>query len=69
MTCELCEGLGAVVATDVYDHKVTVNNLAKETVRFSEYGEDNLFVISINDIVVVEDSEIMVLCPWCDGLG
>ena len=48
MTCEFCDGLGAVLITDVNEKKITDKDVFKEKIIPYEYGEDDFIAITVS---------------------
>lgn len=71
MTCEFCDGLGAVLVSDVNEKKVTDKDLYKEKKIPYEYGEDDFILLAVDGHAVIDDDtrELVILCDWCDGYG
>ena len=74
-TCEFCDGLGAVLITDVNEKTITDKDVFKEKIIPYEYGEDDFIALTVNTpngkalIVDEETHELVILCDWCDGSG
>ena len=71
MTCEFCDGLGAVLVSDVNEKTVTDKDLYKEKKIPYEYGEDDFILLAVDGHAIVDDDtrELVILCDWCDGYG
>jgi len=71
MTCEFCDGLGAVLVSDVNEKVVTDKDLYKEKKIPYEYGEDDFILLAVDGHPVIDDDtrELVILCDWCDGYG
>ena len=71
MTCEFCDGLGAVLVSDVNEKKVTDKDLYKEKKIPYEYGEDDFILLAVDGHALIDDDtrELVILCDWCDGYG
>jgi len=71
MTCEFCDGLGAVLVSDVNEKVVTDKDLYKEKVIPYEYGEDDIILLAVDGHAIVDEDtrELVILCDWCDGYG
>lgn len=71
MTCEFCDGLGAVLVSDVNEKVVTDKDLYKEKKIPYEYGEDDFILLAVDGHAIVDDDtrELVILCDWCDGYG
>lgn len=71
MTCEFCDGLGAVLITDVNEKMVTDKDLYREKVIPYEYGEDDIHILTVLGAPVIDEDthELVIMCDWCDGYG
>ena len=71
MTCEFCDGLGAVLVSDVNEKVVTDKDLYKEKKIPYEYGEDDFILLAVDGHAIVDEDtrELVILCDWCDGYG
>lgn len=71
MTCEFCDGLGAVLVSDVNEKFVTDKDLYAGKKIAYDYGEDDFMLLAVEGHPVVDDdtSELVILCDWCDGFG
>ena len=71
MTCEFCDGLGAVLITDVNEKKITDKDVFKEKIIPYEYGEDDFIALTHEGALIVDEEthELVILCDWCDGSG
>ena len=71
MTCEFCDGLGAVLISDVNEKTLTDKDLYSGKKVAYEYGEDDFVLLAVDNHVVVDDdtNELVILCDWCDGFG
>ena len=69
--CEFCDGLGAVLITDVNEKFLTDKDLYSGKKITYEYGEDDFTLLTVENHVVVDDEteELVILCDWCDGFG
>ena len=66
MTCEFCDGLGAVLVSDVIDKVITDIALNKEI--YYEYGDDEALGLAYDGKILIDSTnrEIVVLCDWCE---
>jgi hypothetical protein len=71
MTCEFCDGLGAVLITDVNEKKITDKDVFKEKIISFEYGDEDIVPLTYENNLIVdnETDELVILCDWCDGKG
>jgi hypothetical protein len=75
MTCEFCDGLGAVLITDINEKKITDKDVFKEKIISYEYGEDDFIALTVSTpvgkalIIDNDTDELVILCDWCDGYG
>jgi len=71
MTCEFCDGLGAVLITDVNEKKITDKDVFKEKIIRFENGDEDFQVLTYDGHVIIDDDtkELVILCDWCDGFG
>ena len=69
--CEFCDGLGAVLITDVNEKTITDKDLFKNKKISYEYGEDDFIPLTFDDALIVDEhtNELVILCDWCDGFG
>ena len=71
MTCEFCDGLGAVLISDVIEVAITEKDLYKEKIIRFENGDEDFQVLTFDGGVIIDDDtkELVILCDWCDGFG
>jgi len=71
MTCEFCDGLGAVLISDVIEVAITEKDLYKEKIIRFENGESDFIALTVDGQLLIDEDtrELVILCDWCDGFG
>lgn len=69
--CEFCDGLGAVLVSDVNDIAVSDKDIFSKKKISYEYGEDDFIPLLFEGSFIIDETthELVIVCDWCDGLG